>query len=404
MRKWLYSAYIYLFIITLLGILLRWKMIEPILPGLQYMHLVHAHSHVAFLGWVYFLINAVIIQHCFPKGFSKKQSMRIYYYLLHVSVLGMLISFSCQGYGPFSIAFSTLHAFLSYFLAFQFFSQRNNQWPWYAKTFYQAAICFNLLSSLGPWGLAIAGATGIGNEDINNFFIYYYLHLQYNGWFTFIILGMCYRFVLMEKPAQRSWAKWQFILLTISVVPSYLSSSLWFIDHPIAVGLGITGSILQFISISIFLILVSPSLWRRQNGVSLRMLLGLSLVSLVVKSLLELLSAWPTLAYAIFESRQVIIGYLHLTLLGFITSYLLFFTGKEFTLKKLSIPPVALYLTGTAGMIFLLFFAGLFQWLRWAMPPSIWLALLVTGVLSGCGIVGIFWDIHRGFRQGSTSP
>lgn len=182
MRKWLYSAYMYLFLITLLGILLRWKMVAPIFPGLQFMHLVHAHSHVAFLGWVYFLINAVIIRHCFPEGFNEKKSTRIYYFLLHVSVLGMLISFSYQGYGPLSIAFSTLHAFLSYYFAFQFFSHRKKKWPWYAKSFYQAAIWFNLLSSLGPWGLAIAGATGFGNTEINNFFIYYYLHLQYNGW------------------------------------------------------------------------------------------------------------------------------------------------------------------------------------------------------------------------------
>ena len=397
-RQWIYSGYFYLIIITLLGILLRWKMIAPVWPELHFMNLVHAHSHVAFLGWVYFIINIVIIRHCFPPNSLNQRSMIVYYYLLHISVIGMLITFSYQGYGAFSIAFSTLHAFLSFYFAYKFFSYRSKNWPWFARSFYQAAIWFNLLSSLGPFGVALNQMIGSGDNDLSNLFVYYYLHLQYNGWFTFIILGLCYSLAYPADAKPSSSARRLFYALTFSVIPSYLSSSLWFFDHPLGALIGMAASLFQFAAIAIFLIHVAKPLWIKQQKGALRWLLGLSFASLGVKSLFELIGAWPTLAHAVFDSRQVIIAYLHLTLLGFVTSFLIYYIVGEHTKHRLSLAS-PLYCLGVSAMIALLFLAGLYQWLKIPLTQNIWIGLLATSLLIGGAVLKLFWDIHKSYQE-----
>ncbi|WP_134698497.1 hypothetical protein [Ammoniphilus sp. YIM 78166] len=396
-RQWIYSGYFYLIIITLLGILLRWKMIAPVWPELQFLHIVHAHSHVAFLGWVYFILNVVIVRHCFPVHSLTQRSMKIYYYLLHVSVVGMLITFSYQGYGVYSIAFSTLHAFLSYYFAYRFFSYRSQNWPWFASSFYQAAIWFNLLSSLGPWGVALNQMIGSGDSNLSNLFVYYYLHLQYNGWFTFVILGVCYSLAYPTATKPTSTIRWLFYMVAVSVIPSYLSTSLWFFDHPLAALIGMIGSLLQFLAIALFLIHVAKPLWLKQQDGAMRWLLGLSFISLGVKSLFELIGAWPVLSYAVFDSRQVIIAYLHLTLLGFITSFLLYYIVVVYTSQRLAMSSTV-YCMGVAGMIILLFLAGLFEWVKISLTKSIWIGLLGTSLLIGGALLKMFWDIHKSYR------
>jgi hypothetical protein len=42
----------YFVLVAVLGLFLRWLMVSPV-DGVNYKNILHAHSHVALLGWLY---------------------------------------------------------------------------------------------------------------------------------------------------------------------------------------------------------------------------------------------------------------------------------------------------------------------------------------------------------------
>ena len=73
--------------------------------------IIHSHSHVMLLGFLFNTLSVFIWQH-FTDGIDKL-SYKIYLFM-QVAVAGMLVAFILQGYAFYSILFSTLHLWLSY--------------------------------------------------------------------------------------------------------------------------------------------------------------------------------------------------------------------------------------------------------------------------------------------------
>src|SRR5688572_29855994 len=99
---------LFLFIGTLLGVFLRWQFISAT-PGVNYSFVLHGHSHIMFLGWIF---NALYVGICYNHiAAEETKFFRILFIALQVLVVGMLIAFPLQGYGFYSILLSTLHTF-----------------------------------------------------------------------------------------------------------------------------------------------------------------------------------------------------------------------------------------------------------------------------------------------------
>jgi hypothetical protein len=88
---------------------------------------------------------------------------------------------------------------------------------------------------------------------------------------------------------------------------------------------GGVGAVLQIIGFSLLGRAVIPAFKQRyQTGPStVRVLLFIASVALVLKLLLQFLSAWPALAEFAYRSRDLIIAYLHEYLIGSVTLALL---------------------------------------------------------------------------------
>ncbi|MBP1932895.1 hypothetical protein [Ammoniphilus resinae] len=390
-NKMIRSAIMYFFIILIIGIVLRWKMVAPIFPQWQFTHLVHAHSHVAFLGWVYFSLISLLFRYVLPKELVETKRIRVFYYLTHVAVIGMLISFSLQGYAPFSIAFSTLHILLSYYFVSLYIKFRRKDLPPHLQLFFGTGVFFMAFSSVGPWGLAVVSSLGLAHTKLFDTFIYLYLHLQYNGWFTFIIMGTCYHMLdraQIQVPAKI--VRWQYLAQTSSVLPSFFASILWFNLPPLLEWLGIAGALFQLIGGGLFLSLVWKPLGQLAKGKPAAIFLHISLLSLGVKAVMESVGAYPEMATMIYGSRQVILGYLHLTLIGFVSLFLMYYLGKD--QRQISAycnSSIILMLGGSIGMILFLFFAGLLEWLAYPLQSWIWILLLITSLLIFIGLSGM---------------
>lgn len=318
--KWTITrfAFFNLFLVALLGVVLRSYPLFPI-PFFGYRNLMHAHSHFAFAGWVMPILFVSMMKY-FPEltkhiGYKHLKNIAA---LLLVSAYGMLFSFPFQGYATLSIGFSTLSILACFYMAVLFWIASAGFTKRISIRFLKAGLFFLVLSSLGPFATGPLVAMGKGGTDIYYNAIYFYLHFQYNGWFTFAILAILYK--MLEKDSAEKKGKVVFYLFTIACPPAYFLSTLW--SHPPAIFylIALVAAIAQVIAVVRLLKDIRPLL--HENGI-VTGIIKLAIVVFVLKNIFQLLSAIPAMADLAYSHRNLIIAYLHMVLLGFVSAFAL---------------------------------------------------------------------------------
>lgn len=164
-------AFVHFWLVAAVGLVLRTHYLWPF-QDFKVPHWLHAHSHVAFLGWIFFVLIGAMLRY-FPEflAFTRRQQQWLFYLLL-ISVWGMLFTFIWQGYGLFSITFSTLHMALGIWIAIRFFkkSRGNSQ---LSVQMMRWALVFMLLSSAGPLVLGPLSAMGLKTSKWYQLSIYF---------------------------------------------------------------------------------------------------------------------------------------------------------------------------------------------------------------------------------------
>jgi len=300
-----------------MGLFMRYVLIAPV-PGVNFTYVMHGHSHVMFLGWIFnVLYLAFVTQFTTDHG-----EFRILFWILQVCVAGMLVSFPVQGYGLFSILFTTLHTLAAFVFIVLFLRAVKNQYS-LAITLARAALMYFALASIGPFCVGYLKASGQEQSNLYRFAIYFYLHFQYNGFFTLGVLSLLFKTIEHKlSPAQLHRAGTAVWALIISCLPAYFLSTLW--AEP-GVFFNITGFISALAQALALLLLVKPFrlFIDAAPRAHTRLLLRFSGMALFVKSILQILSAHPAMALLAAEFRSILIAYLHLVLLGFISIFMM---------------------------------------------------------------------------------
>jgi hypothetical protein len=341
---------IFLLIGSLLGIFLRWQFISPT-AGVNYAFFLHAHSHIMFLGWIFNVLYIGFVAQYIPKQ-DHTFFVRLFN-ALQVFLVGMLISFPLQGYGFYSILFSTLHTLGALVFVVRFLIKIKSVScisAWYARM----AVLFFAISTAGPFSLGYLMSNGMASTHWYNFSIYFYLHFQYNGFFLFGILSLFFN-QLEEKKINFAPGKTRSfgIILATTCIPAYISSTLWSKPDYTFNIIGAIVGLIQFIGAAVFITLIrenSREIKQRFTAYS-RLLLIVALLSFVLKLLLQLISASPFIAQMAYELRPVVIAYLHLVLVGLISSFLLAWYLEENLLEQSAAKRgIILYLVSFLGM------------------------------------------------------
>jgi len=304
-------------------VLLRWHKVFPF-HWLNDRYWIHAHSHTGFLGWMFmaFTITAFATQMPDLPALNK----RIFRLVigLQLSVLGMLVTFPFTGYGLYSIFFSTAHTVLAAIFIFQYFKNSNGQVlsVWLMRV----AMVFFLISGLGPLTLgplAVAGLKGTAWYDMA---VYFYLHFQYNGWFTFAILSLFIQHldnlgILYNQTTMRLASR----ILLVSVILTLSLSAYGITANRAILFLGLSGSFAQFIAAALLTIVFIKIGRKHQLATNpwIRWLLIAALMSWNLKVLLQVISAFPQFTSIIYTSRDMILFYLHLMYLGVASCFIL---------------------------------------------------------------------------------
>jgi hypothetical protein len=329
--KWIKIPLFNLLIIAVLGVTMRYK-IAYSLPFIEQKKILHAHSHFAFAGWVTQILMFLLIQQLQHSSFNNilKKYQPILYANL-IAAYGMLFSFPIEGYGLISIIFSTLSIFTFYCFGIVFWKDLNRQpQKKLSHAWFKAAIVFNALSSAGPFTLAYLMAQKIMMQKLYLLSVYFFLHFQYNGWLFFACMGlftlMIEQFIPDKKLLHRI-----FYFFLIAVVPAYFLSALW-VRIPLVVYLLIAAAaLLQLVACFYLFTIIRQHKKIILSKLTLlgKQLLGLSFVALSIKLLLQAFSIIPSLSKIAFGFRSILIGYLHLVLLGVITIFILGFIVNE---------------------------------------------------------------------------
>ncbi len=328
LSRWLRISFLNLLIVASLGVILRYK-IAFAFPYLDQKHLLHGHSHFAFSGWITQILMVLLIQYLNQK--NGRDNFKHYKGLLYANLItayGMLIFFPIQGYGFGSITFSTLSIFVSYVFAIKYWKDLNRlNENCVSHYWFKAALIFSALSSLGAFSLAFMMVNKMLHQNWYLAAVYYFLHFQYNGWFFFAAMGLFVSRIEKIIVADKL-LRVVFWLFALGCSPAYFLSVLWMPIPYFVYWIVVASAIAQCLGwwMLVKLILKGKVIIRTSFSKLGGQLLVLSAIALTIKILLQMGSTHPALSQIAFGFRPIVIGYLHLVLLGVITIFIFGFT------------------------------------------------------------------------------
>ena len=379
------------FLAALLGALLRYAFVEE-LAFMAYRPVMHGHSHGAMLGWVYLALYALLLPAFVPAAAGKPFYQGLFW-VTQLSVAGMLVSFPLEGYGPWSISFSTLHVLCAYAFAGKI---GRDLGPWRAAAplshrFLRAALRLMLLSTLGLWALGPLMASG--NPGAWYYMaIQFFLHFQFNGWFIFAVIALALRQAEAAGwPLDAGWGQRFFWLLLASALLTFALALTWAAPSSLLFYVNGLGGLLQLGALY-----AAWRLWRpafgafRQLSPRTRWLWGVAAVAFALKVLIQGAVLLPFVAEAAYTIRNYVIGFFHLILLGVVTHGLLAYAYQQGILPARSRAlalGIGLFSGGFILSEGILFVQGTMFWGTWGFLPAYYEGIFAVSALMPLGLL-----------------
>lgn len=350
---------------------------------INYKFVVHGHSHIALMGWVYMGLTTLIYKLFLANKALEVKYRRIFWFT-QLTLAGMLVTFPFQGYALFSIVFSTLFLLASYW--FVWFFLKHIPAEYIHTNSYQCiklALWYMVLSSIGPWCLGVIMNTLGAGSIWYRLSIYFYLHFQYNGWMVLALLGL-FIYVIEGKGIKvpRKTFRLFFWMINLGILASFFLSTLWTKPSMFLYVLGGMGAVLQIGALAVLFVFsrkVMGALTKIFNPLQNKVLITIG-VLLALKMFLQWVSAFPYFARLAASITDFTIGYLHLTFLGVVSMGLFLFLDY-FGLLKLSVGAFVLFFIGFVLTEGLIFYKGIASWLGFGIFKGYYGSLALASLL-----------------------
>ena len=390
--KKLLATFLFFLMAMLLGWLLRLQLVYPA-TFVKYKYLVHAHSHVILLGWIFNAVYIAITALYHPRGSSQYRKFRLLFWFIQLTIFLAMLGFLWAGYAFFSILFSTLFLFSSFLWV---------AWIWkvvrsdksIGGRFIFLSLLLLILSSLGPLSLGGIMNTSLKETAAYPLSIYFYLHFLYNGFFIFGLTGVWFRYLDKRKIKYAKADAERFLnAMKWAIIPLYALSAIW-LDGHIFINLlgGIAALIQLWGGFYLFKIIkeVKGELLHR-SGFTRAFLLKIILGVFGLKLILQLLSSIQWVSDVAFASKNfLIIGYIHLIMLGLLSLFILWYFLTENWLiirNQLSKTGIYLFIWGIFLSETILFLQGFLNVFKLGQIPSYFMLLLIVSGLMPLGVL-----------------
>lgn len=428
---YLLPSLIYLMVVLASGVLLRFQWIWPEFTIFNPRYLIHSHSHLAMLGWLFPVIAALLIHHFVPKNNQRTLSSAWLLVPLHVIIVIMTISFAMEGYAFWSITSSTFFIALSTIWTLIFLIKMSDDGS-PSSLLIKSSLFVYMFSNVGP--LALSGGTMYGEPWIV-FWVTFYLHFQLSGWLALAILGILLRIILEGDKLQLPHKKFMISIYTYIIgsvllfEPMIRSQQLYEIPQWVGLigGLLLLGSTWVLLTGSLkkvyktLLTVHSPRLGEPLLKTSLLLVL-IGICGFIIKAIFQLISSIPDLGHLFIETHYLKVAFSHFLLL---TTYtisligLIQMSGNKVNAKNLlnttgvnlvnphiqstgqahgvlSSFGAITFVTGTTTMVILLFYTGIHQFLGILPLIPVQESLFATGAVSLIGFIAWFPSLVKG--------
>lgn len=302
------------------GALYRFGILLGLPFGLAFTNVRHAHSHLMYFGWVTPALMALLATRL-PDvlGRPLKRSFNRVILVTFIFALIAYIPFLLYGYGvaeiddrrvPPGVIGASLNIVAWYAYAWKYWVNTRGASRNRALRFWDWAILFQLLASLGAWGRGVLVALKVTDPFVTTAMVDLFLDLFSDGWFVLALLGLAFAAypAADSTPARRA----QWLIIIGMPVTFLLGVSVELVPAPLRL-IGGAGGML----VAVGLLMTISTLWRAVGG-------GwkIALAFLAIKAFAELGLSLPPLA-AWGEAAGLRILYLHTLLLGFVSLGLL---------------------------------------------------------------------------------
>lgn len=393
LKKWILICFGNFLIAALMGLLLRLQFVAPV-ANINYQFLLHGHSHIAMLGWVYLALFALIYHFFIPKNKETEQKFNRLFWITEIAVIGMMVAFPLQGYAVFSIIFSTLHIFSSYyFVRLVWKYQQIEAVP--ERYLLKTALFFMILSTCGIWCLGPAVGLLGKTSAFYQIAIQFFLHFQFNGWFIIAVLALLFHQmkVKVENRVFFSFYKWLIVgtLLTFALPVS------WFVSNPMLTWINGAGVLIQLVAFAKLVLMLRSqfgAFYAKLKEIE-KIVYSFALLSLGLKVLVQLVVIFPDMALVSHQIRNFVIGFIHMIMLGIISGFLLGFllNGRVINRNnRFSEYGIKIFLMGFVLTEFLLFAQGTNLFFSWDEIPMYHQNLFLSSIWLVVGIIMIIFS------------
>jgi len=314
-----------------MGLALRSKIVFE-LPSINYNHLLEAHSHFGLGGWATLTLMVILVKELLPKS---RQILNLYQWVLG-SVLffawGMLLTFVFGGFNTISTVSTLCFIICNYLWGGIFLSDlaRVKIDPTVKLLAVCAVLCL-ILSTSGLLTISYIYFSKSFDAFLYRNALFTYLHFLYNGFFTLAIFAVLFhRISILKKVENNRNREWFAKALCVSVIPSLFITYLWQDPNFWIRIIAILGCLTLLICFYLFLrIIVSIKTIYRYELSALRVIMFISMSSFLLKIFLQGFTVFPIIGNAIFGNRPVIMGFLHMVFLAFVTLFILAYIIQE---------------------------------------------------------------------------
>ncbi|NNF01265.1 MAG: hypothetical protein HKN22_01130, partial [Bacteroidia bacterium] len=140
---------------ALTGVSLRYAFVTD-MQWFNYKNTLHAHSHLAMLGWIQSALLLLIVKF-FDLDVKRYSSAFIF---LQIAIAAMFISFLFMGYGVSSIGFLIIHMLVTYYIIIKMWKDASNTITGSRTSsnsvsviFLKTAFVFFILSTTSIWAI-----------------------------------------------------------------------------------------------------------------------------------------------------------------------------------------------------------------------------------------------------------
>ena len=398
-RPWLVASIFWLLLIVFLGTAMRFSFGFQIQLPTPIDFMRHAHSHTGFWGWAGPIFFGFIFSIAIDE--KKRNSSVEKFLFLSTQTISLLaiLSFIMSGYSRVSIILATLMTFVWLGFAFYFFKSQKKISEFKTPILFQfirIAVVLLVFSTLPTFFIPITMSFHLGTENTKTIAIHFFLEMFSEGWLylmSLVVLSFLVKNQNSKEEIQTHKGKFLFFLLIPMFFILAFRPSIFLLPpilQPLIFSVSLIWGILQII------LSIQLARGNKFNSFSIVLLL------VGLKGFLDILFTVPLLSNFI-SSKPVTIFYMHLKLLGIIsTVIILFFQTGIVETNRLLLHSKKLFLTGVVvTMIALLM-------LVFSIFPAHWVNLLlgvntfwvygqifamVAGVLIFMGVIGIYINL-----------